>query len=330
MRNEDRAGTEYFDYFKINQSGGNNSDNIITISPTDITHIKSNKRKWKINKNTIGHIERLAKSKFEISSLTDDDIEKWLEKEDYHESIAMSVYASSEVEGEGIYVKDMKVAVTDVPETENVDEYELRKAGINAMYRTYFYALSRDFPLEGGKAVSRPFILNLHEKMFKETKPTIAGNLKAKCNQIKRDGKIVVVALPPELSSPYLDAICDALNEKFKAADESGSYSKLIAIAEFLVDFLAIHPFSDGNGRIARLLSTYLLEKSQFHFARFYSLDSIILEKKTEYYNSLYNSQKNWGTVDEDLSDWLNFYIEVVYMQYMNVLTMLHSRADAE
>jgi Fic family protein len=322
------TGTTFFDYYKTHNTKRDiKDDGVVVISPTDIAFVKSTKRKKLLDSFLIGHIERLAQSRYEIRSLTDIDFKKYLESKDYNESIAMSVYASARIEGEDIYVKDMKTAIIEVPDPEKTDEYELRKAGIRAMYQTYWYALTHEFPLEGGKAISSSFILELHRKMFEGTKPESAGKIKEKSNQMIRDDNVSLIFLSSELTPDYLNAICDSLNEKFNLAKESGAYSKIIAIAEFLVDFLTIHPFHDGNGRLARLLSTYLLEKAHFHFALFFSLDSIILEKRTEYYDALYSSQKNWGTIDEDISSWLKFYIEAVYMQYMNATTILQSHA---
>jgi Fic family protein len=90
-----------------------------------------------------------------------------------------------------------------------------------------------------------------------------------------------------------------------------------LATAEFILDFLAIHPFHDGNGRAARLLSTYLLERSGYHFARFYPVDNIILENREAYYDALFSSQRRWYQVDEDLTPWVEFYTDVIFNQYV-------------
>jgi Fic family protein len=308
----------------------------IVISPTDIEIVKSFDRKWNITSHLIGNIEKLAQSRYEVERLTDIKLDEWKYKADptndpdkdklryktleyYIEPIATSVYASAEIEGESISISDMEIAIIGEPgknDYEHQAEYELRVQGVRSIYDAYLFALSRETPLEGGFIVKTDFIKELHKRMFEFTKPDIAGKFKETKNQIVRDNKAVVTALDPEFTEPYMDAICKRISDKFAQADHYGAYSKLIAIAEFLLDFLAIHPFPDGNGRMARLLSTYLLEKAKFYFARFYSLDSIILEKRKSYYDSLYRSQMNWGTRDEDLTAWIQFYIEAVYAQY--------------
>jgi Fic family protein len=84
-----------------------------------------------------------------------------------------------------------------------------------------------------------------------------------------------------------------------------------------VLDFLAIHPFHDGNGRAARLLSTYLLERSGYHVARFYPLDSVILENRDAYYEALFRAQQRWYQPDEDLTPWIELYTDMVFQQYL-------------
>jgi Fic family protein len=90
----------------------------------------------------------------------------------------------------------------------------------------------------------------------------------------------------------------------------------LLIVAEFIVDFLAIHPFKGGNGRTSRLLSTYLLEKCGYNFTRFYPVDSYILETRSEYYQTLYLAQKKWYLEDEDLTIWVEYYTKVIFNQW--------------
>jgi Fic family protein len=100
----------------------------------------------------------------------------------------------------------------------------------------------------------------------------------------------------------------------------SGDPSRFLTTAEFILDFLAIHPFHDGNGRTARLLSTYLLERCGYHFARFYPLDNVILENRDAYYEALFLAQRRWYEADEDLSPWIEFYTDMVFNQYGRAL----------
>ena len=68
---------------------------------------------------------------------------------------------------------------------------------------------------------------------------------------------------------------------------------------------------------MARLLSTYLLERSGYHFARFYPLDSVILETRGAYYEALFRAQRDWWGAQEDLTPWIEYYVDSVYAQYL-------------
>jgi Fic family protein len=96
-----------------------------------------------------------------------------------------------------------------------------------------------------------------------------------------------------------------------------------------VVDFLAIHPFSDGNGRTARLLSTYLLERAGYHFARFYSLDTIILERQQAYYKALFDSQREWYKESEDLTPWVEFYLNAIFTQWLRAHEAIRLNSDS-
>jgi Fic family protein len=122
-----------------------------------------------------------------------------------------------------------------------------------------------------------------------------------------------VKTLPPEKTESFLRALCERVNRSLIAAETS----RFLTTAEFVLAFLAIHPFHDGNGRAARLLSTYLLERSGYHFARFYPLDTVILENRDAYYEALFRAQQRWYQPDEDLTPWIELYTDMVFQQYL-------------
>ena len=135
-----------------------------------------------------------------------------------------------------------------------------------------------------------------------------------------------MMTLAPDKVPVYLRAICARTNERLLRAQEFAEESMLLVVAEFILDFLAIHPFEDGNGRVARLLSTYLLERSGYHFARFYPLDSVILETREAYYRALFLAQKDWFGESEDLTSWIEYYINSIYTQYLRAFQRVIDR----
>ncbi len=89
----------------------------------------------------------------------------------------------------------------------------------------------------------------------------------------------------------------------------------LLTIAFFIVHFLAIHPFQDGNGRLSRILTTLLLLQCGYHYTPYSSLERIVEENKDGYYRTLRTSQRNIRTEQENLDDWVGFFLSVLKKQ---------------
>lgn len=297
------------------------------------------KTRWSISPETIGMIERICRARFEVQSLVPGVTEEWTEvkqqsakfsggqdvvlqldsTDEVIGTIAQSVYASTKIEGEEVFAEDVPLAIIGRPSAREAvqDDYPDRVKGSQDTYKAYIWALSQPSPLAGGGLINVDFIFQLHKHMFFRTKPAAAGKPKSANNQIVFGERALLTMLPFERVEEFLTRLCDRLNSQFKIADNSGRYSKLLAIGEFVLDFLAIHPFGDGNGRTARLLSTYLLERAGFHFARFYSLDSVILDRHAEYYHVLFESQRHWYAGDEDITPWIEFYMSSIFAQWL-------------
>ncbi len=99
-----------------------------------------------------------------------------------------------------------------------------------------------------------------------------------------------------------------------KAFDEK-RYHPLIIIGNFLVEFLLIHPFQDGNGRLSRVLTNLLLLKSGYEYVSYVSHESLVENNKADYYIALRKSQKTMRRRQPDISPWLEFFLSVVYRQ---------------
>jgi Fic family protein len=89
----------------------------------------------------------------------------------------------------------------------------------------------------------------------------------------------------------------------------------LTLIANFIFEFLAIHPFRDGNGRLSRALTTLLLLKTGYSYVPYVSLDEIIEERKIDYYLALRKTQSKHKTDNEDIAPWLNFFLDALLEQ---------------
>lgn len=100
------------------------------------------------------------------------------------------------------------------------------------------------------------------------------------------------------------------LAEWTNAQLEQKSIHQLIVVGSFIYDFLSIHPFQDGNGRLSRLLTTLCLLQNNYSFIQYISFENHIEQNKKAYYEALMNGQKNRGTDNERIDSWLIFFLE--------------------
>jgi Fic family protein len=126
---------------------------------------------------------------------------------------------------------------------------------------------------------------------------------------------------PPYLVKPEMDLIIDWTNEQLKKKE----FHSILVIANFIFEFLAIHPFKDGNGRLSRALTNLLLLQNGYSYIPYVSLDEIIEDEKDEYYLALRATQKNHKTENEDLTPWVNFFLDVLLEQSEKVRRLMES-----
>jgi len=93
---------------------------------------------------------------------------------------------------------------------------------------------------------------------------------------------------------------------------EKNRFHHLLIIANFIIEFLKIHPFEDGNGRLSRVLTNLLLLRLGYQFAQYVSHEQIVEHRKNEYYIALRKSQETFKTDHDTIAPWLNFFFLVV------------------
>lgn len=108
-----------------------------------------------------------------------------------------------------------------------------------------------------------------------------------------------------------------------RAALEEKHFHPLLVIANCIVEFLKIHPFQDGNGRLSRVLTNLLLLRTGYVFTHYVSHEQIIERRKDEYYLALRKSQETFGTEHDTIEPWLNFFFSVLKEQARAALTYL-------
>ncbi|MGH8426786.1 MAG: Fic family protein [Gammaproteobacteria bacterium] len=106
------------------------------------------------------------------------------------------------------------------------------------------------------------------------------------------------------------------LENNYRAAADSGRHEPLVLVPLAILGFLCIHPFRDGNGRIARLLSLMMLYRFNYEVGRYISLERIIEESKETYYETLEASSQGWHEGRHDVMPWLNYFWGVLLRAY--------------
>lgn len=162
----------------------------------------------------------------------------------------------------------------------------------------------------------RTVVEQLHRDLYRFT-PMRAGLFKIGSNQVTEthpDGRVVVRFDP--LGPAETPLAMDELHEGFDRAWLAEGHHRLLLIGAYVFDFLMIHPFQDGNGRMSRLLTLLLLYKAGYEVGRFVSLEKLISDSQQTYYDSLGASTGGWQEGEHDLQPWLSYFLGVLVAAY--------------
>ena len=170
-------------------------------------------------------------------------------------------------------------------------------------------------------------ITSLHNQLLKYSHKddTHRGGYKKKENTVGvlgPDGqvaKIMFETTPAFLTAKEMQELVDWTVDAF----DKNRFHHLLIIANFIVEFLKIHPFEDGNGRLSRVLTNLLMLRSGYQFMQYVSHEQIIERRKDEYYLALRKSQETFNTDYDTISPWLNFFLSVVREQATKALSYL-------
>lgn len=144
-----------------------------------------------------------------------------------------------------------------------------------------------------------------------------AGQWKQVDNEIieLREGAAPVIRFRP-VPVAGAPAAVDELCVSYRHAISQTEMSPLVAVAALVLDFLCIHPFRDGNGRVARLLSLLTLYHHDYEVGRYISLERLIEQSKDDYYEALRRSSADWHEGRHDLLPWLNYFLTIIRRAY--------------
>lgn len=162
--------------------------------------------------------------------------------------------------------------------------------------------------------VEKETILSFHRMILEQTNPREAGTFKTRDNfimEIEPDGNRCVRFKP--VSAKRVNAVMEQLLLAYYEARQDSEISPLLLIPCFILDFLCIHPFMDGNGRISRLLTVLLLYLSGYDIVRYISYEGQINKYKDSYYEALKTSSEKWHDNENDYVPFIVNFLQVLY-----------------
>ena len=160
-------------------------------------------------------------------------------------------------------------------------------------------------------------ILQLHRDLYKFSGMSIGGSFKNSDNVIAEelpDGTKKVRFQPVHAweTPEAMDSVCSAINE----AINDPEMDDLLLIPMFILDFLCIHPFNDGNGRMSRLLTLLLLYRTGYQIGKYISVEKLIADSKDSYYETLQESSENWHEGNNDYLPFARYMLGVFIAAY--------------
>lgn len=228
-----------------------------------------------------------------------------------------STEASNRIEGIVTTNPRLKQLMADKTTPRNRDEEEILgyRNVLNLIHESH-----DDIPIKPN------YILQLHRDLLKYTTLSYGGVFKTTANEIDAvmpDGSKQVLFKPVE---PYETAeSINELCETFDIAIKKQIVDPLILIPCFILDFLCIHPFNDGNGRMSRLLTILLLYQSGYEIGRYISIEKAIADTKEAYYDSLMRSDIDWHTKENDPTHFIKYMLGIILFCYRDFETRIET-----
>ena len=219
-----------------------------------------------------------------------------------------STEASNAIEGIITTNTRIKQLVEEKTTPKNRDEQEI------AGYRDVLNIIHESFD---AIPISQNYILQLHRILYSHMNNPMGGRTKSVQNYISAtypDGHVETLFTPlsPFETPRALDKICEEYNRVIGNME----VEPLIIIPIFIHDFLCIHPFNDGNGRMSRLLTTLLLYRNGFYVGKYISLEAKIAKNKDLYYSVLSQAQHGWHEGNEDVVPFIKYLLGTILAAY--------------
>ena len=219
-----------------------------------------------------------------------------------------STEASNKIEG--IYTSDerLKKLVLDktMPRTRNEEEIAGYRDVLNTIHESYEHI-----------PIKPAIILQLHRDLYKFGGSETGGKYKNSDNVIAEidsagNKKIRFQPVPAWETSQSIENLCEVFNN----AMNEGKIDPLLLIPMFVLDFLCIHPFNDGNGRMSRLLTLLMLYRSGYIVGKYISIERLIEQSKETYYEALQASSMEWHEEENKYEPFVRYMLGVIVSAY--------------
>lgn len=221
-------------------------------------------------------------------------------------AIIQSTEASNRIEGIEAPPDRIKKIVEHKTKPKNRSEQEI--AGYREVLAT-IHANHANIPFTTG------VVLQFHRDLYQFV-PQQGGRWKPTDNEIietRPDGTKIVRFMP--VSAHQTPDAMEKLHARFTNYQESGEIDLLLLIPSYVLDFLCIHPFLDGNGRMARLLTLLLLYHAGYEVGRYTSLEHLIENQREGYYEALFRSSLGWHEGRHSLTPWWEYFLGVILLR---------------
>ncbi len=228
-----------------------------------------------------------------------------------------SAEASNKIEG--IYTSDERLKMLVRDKTTPKSRSEEKIAG----YRDVLAAINESYDYI---PVRPSIILQLHRDLYKYSGKTIGGRFKDTDNVINIEetdgGEYVCFCSMHAWEAPEaMDRLCEAYDNALK----NPYYDPLLLIPVFVLDFLYIHPFNGGNGRMSRLLTLLLLYRAGYIVGKYISIERLIEQSKAAYYETLNASERGWNECENDYIPFVRYLLGVVLAAYRELSSRVQS-----
>ncbi len=217
-----------------------------------------------------------------------------------------SIGSSTRIEGATLTNQEVRELLKDVKITKLKTRDEQEVIG-------YYEVLELIYDNYSDIKLSESYIKQLHQMLLKYSNKDERhrGTYKFLSNKVVAtyptgEQRTIFATTEPALVETEMQELVEWTNEQL----EQKAIHQLVVIGSFIYDFLSIHPFQDGNGRLSRLLTTLCLLQNDYSFIQYISFESHIEQNKKAYYEALMNGQKNRGTDNECIDLWLIFFLE--------------------